>query len=34
MFTLEGLFDLHIHAGPDIFGRIGDDLDFAIEAQK
>ena len=26
---LDGVFDLHVHSGPDIFPRLGDDLDFA-----
>jgi hypothetical protein len=27
--TLEGAYDLHIHSGPDIFERIGDDAEIA-----
>lgn len=29
MFSMEGFFDLHVHSGPDIFERTGDDMDFA-----
>ena len=33
MFSLEGLFDLHIHAGPDLVERLGDDMQFAIRGR-
>ncbi|MFI6827862.1 DUF6282 family protein [Kribbella sp. NPDC050241] len=29
MFTLDGVIDLHVHAGPDVLGRVGDDIDIA-----
>jgi hypothetical protein len=29
VFTLDGAIDLHVHAGPDVLGRVGDDLDIA-----
>lgn len=34
MFSMEGTFDMHVHAGPDLFGRTGDDLDFAYAAKS
>lgn len=34
MFSMDGTFDMHIHAGPDLFGRTGDDLDFAYAAKS
>lgn len=27
--VLDGVFDLHVHPGPDVFPRLGDDLDLA-----
>ena len=30
MFTLEGAFDLHVHAAPDLVMRSGDDMQFAL----
>lgn len=29
MFSLDGVIDLHVHAGPDVLGRIGDDIEIA-----
>jgi len=29
VFTLDGVIDLHVHAGPDVLGRVGDDIDIA-----
>lgn len=34
MFTLEGMFDLHLHAGPDVVVRSGDDLIFAQKCRE
>jgi hypothetical protein len=31
---LEGMIDIHIHSGPDIFPRLMDDIDLALDAQK
>ncbi|MFG1912442.1 DUF6282 family protein [Kribbella sp. NPDC048928] len=29
MFTLDAAIDLHVHAGPDVLGRVGDDIEIA-----
>lgn len=29
MFELDGAIDMHVHAGPDLLGRVGDDIDIA-----
>ena len=29
MFSLDGVIDLHVHAGPDVLGRVGDDIEIA-----
>lgn len=29
MFELTGAIDMHVHAGPDLIGRVGDDIDIA-----
>ena len=29
MFELDGAIDLHVHAGPDLLGRVGDDIEIA-----
>ena len=29
MFKLDGAIDMHVHAGPDLLGRIGDDVEIA-----
>ena len=29
MFSMEGLFDIHVHSGPEILERVGDDMDLA-----
>lgn len=34
MFTLDGMFDLHLHAGPDVVVRSGDDLTFALKCKE
>lgn len=31
---LEGAYDLHVHCGPDMFDRTGDDLEFAEACKK
>lgn len=33
MITLEGAYDIHVHAAPELFPRIGDCVDFARAAQ-
>ncbi|HET8528539.1 MAG TPA: DUF6282 family protein [Gaiellaceae bacterium] len=33
MITLEGAYDVHVHAAPELFPRIGDCVDFARAAQ-
>lgn len=33
MITLEGAIDIHVHAGPELFARIGDAVDFATAAR-
>lgn len=33
MITLEGAIDIHVHAGPELFPRIGDAVDFATSAR-
>lgn len=30
MFQLDGAIDMHVHAGPDLLGRVGDDIDIAL----
>lgn len=34
MFTLDGLFDLHVHAEPDLVIRAGDDMQFAVKCKE
>lgn len=34
MFSMEGVFDLHVHSAPDIFDRSGDDIEFALEGER
>jgi len=29
MFEMDGAIDMHVHAGPDLLGRVGDDIDIA-----
>lgn len=29
MFDLKGAIDMHVHAGPDLLGRVGDDIEIA-----
>lgn len=33
MITLEDAIDIHVHAGPELFARIGDGVDFATAAR-
>jgi hypothetical protein len=33
VITLEGAIDIHVHAGPELFPRIGDAVDFATAAR-
>jgi hypothetical protein len=33
VITLEGAYDIHVHAGPELFKRIGDCVDFATQAR-
>lgn len=33
MFELDGAIDLHVHCGPDVIDRVGDDLDVARAAR-
>ena len=33
MITLEGAYDIHVHAAPELFPRIGDAVDFARAAR-
>ena len=34
MITLEDAIDIHVHAGPELFARIGDAVDFATAARE
>ena len=31
MFTMDGVIDLHVHAGPDVLGRVADDVEIATD---
>lgn len=33
MISIEGAIDIHVHAGPELFARIGDAVDFATAAR-
>lgn len=33
MFAMDGVIDLHVHAGPDVLGRVGDDVEIAFDCR-
>lgn len=33
MFTMDGVIDLHVHAGPDVLGRVADDVEIATDCR-
>ena len=34
MFSLEGTFDIHVHASPDVIQRLGDDLEISRKCKE